>query len=296
MASRDARAGPFVGRCCWCGDPADSAEDIISKWIEKEIAPPPAQVVGPPTLRQFDHGRVRRWEVQRLATKKARVRAVCQRCNNTWMSAQERVVQPILAPLIRGHRRLLPLEHQLEVAFWACIKSVICDARPRSGDGGLASEATRRSIFVERRPPDDLMVRVAAYEAAYDVAVLNLSGHGQGSEHQPLAQWATTIVAGHLVVQVLGRTGSSRPHVLDQLMGGVHDRKSFTVWPPRPSSTEWPPPQVLTVEMLPGFSAELVPELNISDEAFQEEINNCPRCGARHGPHIRALPVAETAP
>ena len=291
---RDTPIGPFSGSCYWCSALADSDEDIISQWIERELAPPPALVVGQPRLQKYEHGRVHRWHIQRLATKKIRVRAVCRRCNNGWMSRQETTVQPLLAPLIRGHGRRLSHQDQLEIAFWASIKSAVCDARPGSTDGGLASEATRESIYVQHRPPDDMLVRLAAYEGAYDVRLMSPWSVGQGSAGQPLAQWATTIVLGHLVVQVVGRTGSVHAHVLDQLSGGVHDGRSFTIWPPQPSSVEWPPREILTAETLVPFATELLPGVDLPDDSlFNGHQHPCPACGEEHGPFVRALPVPE---
>lgn len=293
LSDRDVGVGPFTGVCCWCGAPAASEEHVISQWIEKEIEPPPDQVVGNPTLRRFSHGRVSRWKVQRIATKKARTRAVCVPCNTGWMSVQEKRVQPLLGPLFRGHRRTLTVADQMEIAQWACIKAGVCDARPDGVDGGLMSVASRRSIHVFGQPPQDMLVLLAAYEAASDVAVFNPGGVGDNKAGNPLAQWATTLVLGHLVVQIVCRTGSTRPPVLDQLPGGVHNGTSFTVWPPQLGPVEWPPPNLLTVAALPAFLTEMLPGIDMPADALLSERDECSNCGETHGPVIRDLPVPE---
>lgn len=90
--------------------------------------------------------------------------------------------------------------------------------------------------------PDDMLVRLAAYEVTHDIGVYTEYGDGTRRGGAPLAQWATTLVLGHLVVQIAGRTGSSRQPVLEGLPGGFHDRRSFSVWPPQPGPVDWPPP------------------------------------------------------
>jgi len=294
MPDRSTSLGPRAGACYWCGAPADSLEDIIPKWIDKALPLPVGIATGRPRLRTVINGAERTQSVQRFATKVGASKCVCARCNNRWMSGLERDIKPILEPLIRGHAGSLSVEVQLQVALWASMKAAVADARPRTGDGGLASESIRSAIYERRELPIDMLVRLAAFDEPFHVMLNTPHAVGTGQKGQYLAQWCTTFVFGHLVVQITGRTGSSKEGVLEQLPAGAHDGRSFTVWPPQPRPVDWPPRLVLDRDDLVRFTTEMLPG-HPPLALFDKEGAPCGTCGDHHGIVTRHLPQLPSA-
>ena len=277
---------------------ADSYEHLISEWIDTAFeAPAGWSAVGKPNLTITRHGLSRTRSVQRLATSLVADKSVCIPCNTTWMSAIENDSKDLLTPLIRGHRRTLIPRAQLQIGLWACLKAAVADARPDAVHGGLCSESIRAAIYERHEPPIDMSVRLAALNEGHAFAFYHLPGVGIGSVGQPLTQWVTTFVLGHLVVQILGRTGSILPSVLDQNPTGVHDDRSFTVWPPQSGTMVWPPRVVLGHDDLAFFCSEPCPQLEPATlfQPLRRPTDNseCPVCGALHGPLLRQLPTPE---
>ena len=212
------------------------------------------------------------------------------------MSELERAAKPLLLPMINGHRRDLTPPDQLVVARWACVKAVARNTDVRRRDRVfLVSTATRQALAQDHHLPLDMVVTLAAYERAFTFGVTSPFGVGTGSGGQPLAQFLTTLVLNHLVIQVFGRAGSVHAGVLEQSPTGFHNGKSFSVWPPQPSVVGWPPPLVIRDAELDTFTAGGIEEFESQIEsvrgADRESAHPCANCGALHGPTIRALPV-----
>jgi hypothetical protein len=195
---RSQRLGPSLGLCYWrCGRPADSYEDLLSRWVDSAfVVPPGYHIVLGPQLRVFRDGITTRRVVQRLATRWIAKKAVCAACNNGWMSVVEKGTKGLLTPLIRGHERSLDPKAQLDIALWACMKAALVDARPGSTDGGLCSESSRDAIFERREPPIDMVVRLAAFDEGDSFQLHTPYGTGIGSAGQELAQSLTTFCTG----------------------------------------------------------------------------------------------------
>jgi hypothetical protein len=68
--------------CIFCGNPADSKEDLFPRWILKRVK------TRQPLYRQMGDAPPEITEDQEV-----RIPCVCQKCNNTWMSGMEKTVQ-----------------------------------------------------------------------------------------------------------------------------------------------------------------------------------------------------------
>jgi hypothetical protein len=68
--------------CMFCGDPADSREDIIPSWLSRQSLVPPG--TARPVTYSSHGATVKEWSSQTLAFLK--IKAVCRQCNNGWMS------------------------------------------------------------------------------------------------------------------------------------------------------------------------------------------------------------------
>lgn len=297
VSDRSRAIGPLSDQCYWlCGGPADSREHLIPEWVDDAFELPDGWTRGSTRLHTTSGGMSNTRQVQRIATRLLASKAVCTPCNTGWMSIIENQTKSLLAPLIRGESLRLEHSDQLQIALWACMKAAVADARPDSAHAGFASASIRAAIYERREPPIDMGVRLAAIDEGHTFALFNPFGVGTGRDGQYLAQWVTTFLLGHLVVQVMGRTGSTLPGVLEQCPAGIHDGRSFTVWPPQPAGVDWPPRLVLQRDDLARFLTEPCPQLEPIKEPLGDPTSEaCSVCGKRHGPLRRRLPVAARA-
>jgi hypothetical protein len=56
-----------------------------------------------------------------------KIRAVCKKCNETWMSNIEEISKPVLTPLILGEKITLSVDDQQIIATWLALKTIIGD-------------------------------------------------------------------------------------------------------------------------------------------------------------------------
>lgn len=121
----------FARKCIFCEvNNANSREHFYSEWMH-DLLP-----VGPqgtysgdfidqhPKTQEITDFR-RRVKPGELYTKKLKV--VCAKCNNEWMSQIEDQAKPFLTPLIKGEQATLNAG-QLEIlARWATLKTIVCE-------------------------------------------------------------------------------------------------------------------------------------------------------------------------
>lgn len=274
-------------------------EDIFSKWINKAIEYPAGIHVGTPRLTTMHEGRAPKTiSVPKPGTRATGVAGICTRCNNEWMSRVEVSARPLLTPMINGHETQLTPAEQLTVARWACVKACAYEADPRRAAGRFSTIADRDALRTDTGLPVDMAVTLAAYDVALTFVAMSPYGVGTGEQGQPLAQWLTTFVLGHLVIQVFGRGGSTRPSVLAVAPEGIRNAHHFSVWPPQPTTVSWPPARVLTPDdIVAHCTGPHEPWARSVAEVFAQRPENepCAHCGESHGPFRRDLPVPVTA-
>lgn len=129
------------------------------------------------------------------------VRAVCESCNSGWMAGLEARVQPLLEPMIRGHRTALDPVQQVEVATWASKTVAAMEFHERTTVIMRAED--REVIRRELRPPHHHLVRLA-HRADYTEALLvkTLVARSAGAADERPDTFVTVFVIGFLIVQV----------------------------------------------------------------------------------------------
>jgi hypothetical protein len=293
-----AQAGSDKGACIWCGNPGKSREDIISRWVDKAFELPPGWSSDELVLVKQDDFGSKRTPVSRIANKSAASRGVCPECNSGWMSRLESEVKPSVARMMNGREASLSPSDQLTIATWASMKAICYDGDYRNKDSGLSSVEARTAVFEHRRPPAHFAVLLGAYCRPGQFFTVLPYGQGTGEKGQPLTQWVFTMLFGHLIVQVQGKSGAVVPGSLEVAPNGVHLGDRFTVWPPQPTPVSWPPAVVLDVEQVREFIIDALPALQDSDRVrdfqrdFKIETGDCASCGESHDlrPAIK-LPV-----
>ena len=100
--------------CIFCGNPADSKEDLFPRWILKRVD------TRQPLYRQLGDDAPEITDDQEV-----RLPCACQKCNNTWMSGMETTVKKFLGPMIEDLALPLDRQNQQNLAEWA-VKGAMC--------------------------------------------------------------------------------------------------------------------------------------------------------------------------
>jgi len=237
----------------FCPNRADSKEDIFSTWLTREFP----EIEGSYMPVTFTVGGVeqRTWSNWTLAFSK--IRAVCQSCNNGWMSSWETPAKTLLAPMIRGQAIRLSEVDQLTLATWATIKAYVYDSATKFPSAVTKEEC--ELLKSQQRPPGNVRVFLAAHEADEFLSfmVRRVYAYGPPTQGVPLGQsfYATTFVLGHTVIQVLGNSQSKyRPFEAD----GSGDDRSQTILPPVIGGSEWPRPHVMSDADVEDFGRQFL--------------------------------------
>jgi hypothetical protein len=235
--------------CLFCPKAADSLEDVFSTWFTTEFTEFEGDLM--PVTRTVG-SKEKTWQNWTLAFLK--IRAVCRKCNYTWMSDWEGVVKPLFTEMIRGRDINLTEVNQLNIATWATLKAYVYDSA-----GNFPSLVTRSECEVlktQSRPPGNVRVFLAAHAPGNVFGITRWYATGTKAG-DPLGHQAhaTTMVLGHLVIQVLGNPRSDyRPF---EFVGEAHD-SSQTIDPPIVGGSIWPPKYLLDDAALDQFSKQLL--------------------------------------
>lgn len=231
--------------CVWCGSRGRlSAEHVIPDWLGRDLtrralasSPDVVKVMGQNRLNRG--GEVRVWTPAPL---EVTVRAVCQRCNNGWMSAMEREIQPLLLRLLTGEAFVLHQAAQTQLASWAFKTAVVMDQI----DGTPSIPDTdAHSFYQDRRPVAGVYVFVGSRAAEPwpagvkpedhpDSAFVRLKSRGLDDPSGTFQAYKKVIALGVLLIQVIGFTNVSD-------VGGVQylAADSTCIWPYE-IDREWP--------------------------------------------------------
>lgn len=168
-----------------------------------------------------------------------KARVVCEKCNNTWMSAIESEHgKPALTPLITGQMDV-PIDHSRahSMSLFAFKTAVVLDHARRLRDPFFS----RRLRYAFRRNyaiPGIVNMWFCGYknhgkDGQFKTAYLN----GQGSSPDSCQMYVCTCAIGHFVFQVLAvkQIGNARFRPL----GGFEDL-AVPFWPSVPPGYVWP--------------------------------------------------------
>lgn len=229
--------------CMFCGLPADSREDIIPTWLTRQDLVPTG-TAGP--VKYTSHGEtVNQWPSQTLAFLK--IKAVCQNCNNTWMSRIEEDAKKYLQPMMEGSTIQLDPAAQVELAVWACLKVMVWES---VAEGAVTSAEDRERMWKHQHPPGYAVVPLGRVPSS-DQNEFSLQQVFIKAQRIPGAQLdnisATAITLGDFVAWViLNPTSVQGIHFEPTSIGD----DSVTIFPPAFGARQWPPNKTFTVDEL----------------------------------------------
>lgn len=239
-------------------------EHLFSRWIDDILTP---ELLGPD--RSFERtsagpdgvSKTKTWPTEVIAAIETAV--VCGRCedgcNEGWMSGLDGQVKHLLKSMILGKHRNLTPEEQLTIAAWAAMKSMVLEYIWGSEQVVVLPQAARTLVSRERRPPDDMQIRIAAVESQGRPALIfrrvyQLQPKASNSAVLPEFASCSTFVLGCFVVQTYGTSmvsPATSPH--------PHGRNYFVMNPPAGKDVSWPPPELLDDAGLNRFAHPLQP-------------------------------------
>jgi len=134
-------------------------EHIFPNWLNESF---PKELLGETNVQfstEMNGQLVRRLQYQQADPAGQRVGAVCQNCNNGWMSRLEGAVKPLLTPLIFGNKSLLSPEDQTLLATWAVKTSMVFEYT--HGRLKNFSQLDRTNLMLELQPSGNVTVFAA---------------------------------------------------------------------------------------------------------------------------------------
>lgn len=174
--------------CVFCGERANSREDLWPKWV---IA-----LIGDQPIRHAIHGSLNKV----LPKAELKSKRVCKKCNNEWMSELENSNKPLLSCLMQDISTPIDAEQRTGLIQWSMKTAMTFDTiRPNRCFSAFECEAFRNARMI----PEYTKMWVGRLDASHLAAVgtdlrrADLSGQtilGKGV--------AFTLVTGHLVIQV----------------------------------------------------------------------------------------------
>jgi len=239
--------------CLFCDSDADSREHLFPDWLNDVLG-----YVHPTLLFSGD----REWKADRPASHKLRV--VCQRCNNGWMSRIEKNAQPVLTPLILGQGHQIGSDQQAMLARWAYSRAVVGEQLAEWPDDQRIPEGHRLWLPNYNEPPLSVEVFAGTTDGQWWMPVEGQVGNVHfsqtkmianedqrdpvfaGDRHlasrvaaDPLVGYSATILIRHLALQVVGSLveGASfnYPHPLKSYLTRIWPVGATIDWPSKPA-------------------------------------------------------------
>ena len=218
--------------CIFCGVAPVTAEHTLPRWLTEHV---------PPRLLVRRTGTDHPENVWRERGVSHRVRAVCARCNNGWMSELEREARPHLVGLLKGTPCVLGAEAQTTVATWAfktsCVMSTTRHPNLVSGDD-------IDHLWRHGKPPVDVEILAGSYEGGSQMWIdhrglrFDVSGAGDyrlGDAYMTIIQLRALLLVVFCDISRRGRSLiDSSAFSFVPLWPALGDR----AWPPRVPFTD----------------------------------------------------------
>ena len=245
--------------CVFCGSFGPlTDEDVVPRWLPKLLG-----LTGRPAVMTTESLGKSATVVRRDQRMKLTLRAVCRRCNNTWMSVLESRFKGICGPAIVGRKSMVlaPPEQRL-VATWAVKTALLMELAYRFlGEHAYAPPSNLAYLYARRgqKPPPgaDTRVWIGALGPGWrDVWHQASAFIPAGDEAQPsdrVGWYLATVAVGHVVLHVFGRdiqpdvsgrASAARNHPAWSLPD-QWTQHLLPVWPVISDHVHWPPPRVI---------------------------------------------------
>jgi len=227
--------------CLFCGNAADTKEHLFPDWVNDLY---PAYTLGGARADVFQIGpkQTQMWSYRADEVASLTERAVCDSCNNSWMSRLEKAARPILRPLILGQPRTLSMTEQLLAATWAVKTTMVGDAV--LGYPNRFSVEDCAIVREQQRPPARSSVSIGAFSPLGGTHVFTRYIRSLNDVYRDDApvpdSCIHTIQIGAMVLQVRGTDvgPATDDRALERLT--VPRYREIPIFPPV-EQCDWPP-------------------------------------------------------
>lgn len=224
--------------CIFCGDRPLSREDAWPLWLTQRF---PKNKVA---IMEAQRGKK---ELQTWHQKgpKLKVKCVCPRCNNGWMSQLEGQVKPFVEELLKPKSTLIDTQQQASLGVWSVKNAMVFEAL-RDDQPWFYLSSERKTLKETLQPPMETFVWIAK---CVDNNNLSCEGHDLSGiaveSANPVSAYVTTMTFGTLAIQVLSvRLHEPNMHysqVISNLRSGPWDQVTLSIWPTQHEPIVWPP-------------------------------------------------------
>jgi hypothetical protein len=243
------KAQKIPGRCLFCGGNRLSKEHIWPQWTS-DLLPKAAagahiehfmvrtSKIGA-TLRQE-----RKQRPGQVTTKKIRV--VCVKCNNEWMSVLESSVKTFMPSMMLGHPITLSQESQQLFVQWVTLKLLVAEQnRPAES---IWHQSDRDAFFRERTIPAGMTVWIAqCYSELWQNAYLrHAATFGMDRNARPADGRKNSQVTAFGIGQLFILAMASMAKGVDLGAFFSFDERFTAIWPATGRDLNWPPPAPIT--------------------------------------------------
>jgi hypothetical protein len=219
-------------RCLFCPRTVDSAEHVWSDWILEDLKPV-----------QPIHIRIGKTISKWVDNPEVRVKNVCQKCNNGWMSDIENENKPHMLAMMNDEPTVLAPKQQKLLTRWAILKAIVIDGSSKSRIP-FYSESERTGV---KPPARSIPVGTFAWIGRLSVKAFHagLTDTFGAINNVPKAfhGCVTTITVGHLAIQVITMhvlPMFATTHLGPAYKPGAWDLNLLDIWPVF-DEEHWPP-------------------------------------------------------
>lgn len=178
-------------QCLFCPNPVDSAEHIWSDWILNDLKQAPSIRVA-----------IGKKEPVWLADPNVTIECVCRNCNNGWMSRLEEANKLAIRAMINNESCGLTKSDQERLSRWAVLKAMVLESC--NDDRQLFYNRTQRT---ELKTSSTVPSRTLVWLGRLSTKGFHAGGTDAWGDIDAIPRAShscvTTVVAGHLVVQIL---------------------------------------------------------------------------------------------
>ena len=150
MARKEKPKHPIGDPCIFCGGRPLSREHVLPWWTRKLLTKPETLGYVLRTTNPFTPHVPDKEKIYRGYLSNNKLKIVCERCNNGWMSEIEHQAIPILTPLMTGEDITLNEQEQIIVAKWCVLRIIILEFMTPYQRGILDTEL---HFFKEHKAP-----------------------------------------------------------------------------------------------------------------------------------------------
>jgi len=255
MTKKDKSRDKSQGRCVFCGGTGLSKEHIWSDWMGS-LFPRNSEHGESWSSMNRDGGSTEiGWTVPPISSARQgsvfqrKVRVVCKRCNNGWMSRVVDRAKPHAKRMILGETFQLNREEQTDLAAWIGITTVIQEFANRLGARRIPPE-DRTVLINTEAPPLSWSIWIAGYAGKswapmrhHHIPMVYSKPPSDEEPNPPSgALQLTTFTLRELLVHVFTSTQAERIEAYrSYIHGASNSEKLQQLWPIVGNTLNWPP-------------------------------------------------------